>query len=417
MGGSGVQRPVKFAKYLRKFGWEPIVVAPDPDIYHTFDDSLTQELNKSSVRVERVHNSRLIRAAKKSIDPTPQKTWKAKVIKLITSWFFLPDNKKGWINDAVKRSLEIIEEEPISAIFATAPPYSNLIVARRIKEETGLPVVMDLRDDWLESHLIHYPTRWHYDKMKKIETDTLSRADHITVVNSHYKSKIEVRLGESSPDISVIPNGYDRENFDHTVPVIDDDVFSILYSGMFYGSRKPDWFLQAIIKVMQRNPKFKDHIQLRFQGGLNESQWKVINDYGLSDIVLDYGYLEHQEAVQNVVSADVLFLTLGDRKNISSVTPGKVFEYIGSLKPILAFIPDGVTRSLLNEYGAALSVGIKDVDAGADAIETFYQAWKHNELPQGDPEFAKSFERSFLTRQLSDILDGLTEEKYKKADK
>ena len=386
------------------------MVAPEPDMYHTFDASLSQELKNSSVRIERVKNSTLIRAGKNSIDPTPLKPWKVSLVKWITSWFFLPDNKKGWIEGAVKRSLEIIDAERISAIFATAPPYSNLIVAQRIKEKTGLPVIMDLRDDWLESHLIHYPTRWHYNKMKKIEAETLSQADHITAVNREYKFKIEERLNKTCPDISVIPNGYDRENFDRAVPAVNDNVFSILYSGMFYGDRKPDWFLQAVKKVMDRNPDFREHIQLCFQGGLNEQQWETINDLGLSDIIFDFGYIEHQEAVQNVVNSDVLFLTLGDRKNISAVTPGKVFEYMGSLKPILAFIPDGITRSLLNDYGAALSVGIKDVEAGADAIEKFFNAWKQNNLPKGDPEFAKLFERSYLTEQLSEILDGLTKE-------
>lgn len=411
-----MQRPVKFAKYLSHFGWDPIVVAPDPSMYHTFDDSLTQELKKSSVRIERVQNNPLIKAGKKSINPTPQKPWKTSLIKWLTSWFFLPDNKKGWIDDAVKRSLELINEESISAVFATAPPYSNLIVARRIKEKTGIPVVMDLRDDWLESHLIYYPTRWHYNKMKEIETATLSQADHITVVNEYYKSNLEDRLGDLCPGISVIPNGYDRDNFDQTVPKLDDGKFSILYSGMFYGSRKPDWFLKAVKKVRQRNTDFHEHIQLNFQGGLNELQWKTINALGLTDIVMDFGYLEHQQTVQNVVNADILFLTLGDRKNISAVTPGKVFEYMGSLKPILAFIPDGITRTLLDDYGAAQTVGIKDVDAGADAIETFYKAWQQNNLPKGNAEFVKSFERSYLTGQLSEILDGLTEEVTKKAD-
>lgn len=411
-----MQRPVKFAKYLKKFGWEPIVIAPEPGMYHTFDDSLSQELKNSSVRVERVRNSKLIRAGKKSLNPSPQKPWKAALIKWITSWFFLPDNKKGWIDDAVKRSLQVINEEPISAVFATAPPYSNLIVARRIKEKTGVPVVMDLRDDWLESHLIHYPTRWHYNKMRKIEAVTLSQADYITVVNSYYQSKIQERLVGTCPPISVIANGYDRENFERAVPEKNRHVFSILYSGMFYGSRKPDWFLQAVKKVMRRNSEFRDHIQLRFQGGLNEQQWDTINDLGLSDIIFDFGYLEHQEAVRNVVGADVLFLTLGDRTHIGAVTPGKLFEYMGSLKPILAFIPDGVTRSLLNDYGAALAVGIKDVKAGADAIESFYEDWKQNNLPTGDPEFTKLFERRYLTRQLSDIFEELTEEKAGKAD-
>lgn len=411
MGGSGVQRPLKFAKYLKNYGWEPIVVAPEPGIYHTFDESLIQELEESSIRVERVQNSSLFKAGKRKIKTSPKKPWKTALLKWITSWFFLPDNKKGWINNAVKRCIEIDNKETISAVFATAPPYSNLIAAKQIKEKTGLPVVMDLRDDWLESHLIHYPTKWHFNKMKAIEEETLKAADHITAVNKYYTSKIKERLGETCPETTVIPNGFDQQNFERAVPAGDDDVFSILYSGLFYGSRKPDWFLQSVCKVMVRNSEFREKIQLQFQGGLEQAHWKTINQMGLTDVVIDFGYLKHQDAVQNLVNSDLLFLTLGDRKHISAVTPGKVFEYMGSLKPILAFIPDGVTRALLQEYGASAVVGIKDVAAGADAIEDYFEKWKSGQLPGGDPEFVKQFERSYTTGVLSRILDDLTEEK------
>jgi len=410
MGGSGVQRPVKFAKYLQRYGWEPIVVAPDPGIYHTFDESLNKELADANVRVERVQNSALLKAGKKSINPSHSKPWKAALLKWITSWFFLPDNKKGWINDAVRKCVQLTESESISALFATAPPYSNLIVAQRVKAKTGLPVIMDLRDDWLDSHLISYPTRWHYNKMKRLESDTLKTSDHITVVNSYYKSKIKDRLGKNSPAITVIPNGFDRETFASHNSAGKDNEFVILYSGLFYGSRKPDWFLKSVKKVIEKHDDFSKHVQLWFQGGLNQSHWKTINDLGLRGCVTDFGYLEHHNAVANVMKADVLFLTLGDRKHIEAVTPGKVFEYMGSLKPILAYIPTGVTHSLLNKYGAASCVGITDVDAGADAILKLYEQWKTNNLPTGSFEFIQSFDRLNLTEQLSGVLDRVTEE-------
>ena len=404
-----MQRPVKFAKYLPQFGWDPVILAPEPDVYHTFDESLNREMSEASVRVERIESSGLLKAGKKGVKPSPQNPVVASLLKLITSWFFLPDNKKGWIDDAVKKGVELIETESISAVFATAPPYSNLMAANKIKERTKLPLVMDLRDDWLNSHLIKYPTRWHYRKMEQMEFQTLSNADHLTAVNSYYTEGFKNRLGDKCPPTSVIPNGYDRENFENISPAKDSNSFSILYSGLFYGSRKPDWFLQAIKKVMDRNSEFAELIQLRFQGGLSSGHWKTINDLGLTHKIVDYGYLNHQEAVQNLMNADVLFLTLGERKNIEAVTPGKVFEYIGTRKPILAFIPNGVTQKLLGKYGAAVTVGIKDVEKGAEAIEQLFNQWKDGELPEGDAEFAVTFERSNQTKQLADILDGLTE--------
>lgn len=409
MGGSGVQRPLKFAKYLKQFGWEPIILAPEPGIYHMFDASLVSELEGASIRVERVKNSPLFQFGKKRRAVKQKKKWLSGLLKWITSWLFLPDNKKGWIEPAVEKAAELIKKESVEAVFSTAPPYSNLIIARQLRSKTGVPVVMDLRDDWLESHLIRYPTRWHYNKMKSIERNTLKSADLITVVNDFYQTRIKERLGVDSPVIKTIPNGYDYENFEGVIPAGDEKTFSILYSGLFYGSRRPDWFLKSIKLLMKTNSEFKDDIELQFQGGLDKSHWKTINDLGLSFFVTDFGYLDHQQAVQNLMNADLLYLTLGDRQHIQSVTPGKIFEYMGSLKPIIAYIPEGISRNLLDEYGAATCVGIKDVEAGAEVIFEYYNLWKAGKMPEGDQQFVSRFERRNTANQLADALNQISD--------
>lgn len=386
------------------------MVAPEPGLYHTFDESLLNEIEESSIRVERVENRSLLRPRKKGKSRLKHNRWKAAILKWITSWFFLPDNKKGWIDDAVKKCEEIITKETIHALFATAPPYSNLVAAKQLKNSTGIPVIMDLRDDWLESHLIHYPTKWHFRKMAEIEKETLTAANHITVVNNYYRQKIMKRLGDACPAITTIPNGFDRQNFDDVIPGGDAKTFSILYSGLFYGSRKPDYFLKSVRMVMERNSEFRDQIEIQFQGGLGQSHWKTINKLGLTSVVTDFGYIKHQNAVQNLVNADLLFLTLGDRDYIDAVTPGKVFEYMGSLKPILAYIPDGVTRELLGRYGAAECVGISDIEKGADRIERFFELWKRDGLPAGGQDFVEQFERYQTAKKLSEILRQMDEE-------
>lgn len=408
MGGSGVQRPLKFAKYLKKFGWEPIVVAPDPGLYHTFDETLAAELEKSGIRVERVKNRSLFGSGKGVKRHLPNRQFISSLLKWVTSWFFLPDNKKGWIDDAVRVCEQIIQKETVRAVFATAPPYSNLIVAQKVKALTGLPVVMDLRDDWLESHLLRYPTTWHFNKMRELELKTLSSADHITVVNSVYQKKIEKRLGSVSPGITTIPNGFDKTNFENTEYSGNNSRFTILYSGLFYESRKPDWLLKSIRLVMDRDPEFKKSIGLQFQGGLSNDHWRTINRLDLAGIVSDFGYVNHQQAVQNLVNADVLFLTVGERSYVDAVTPGKVFEYMGSRKPVLAYIPDGVTRQLLNRYGAARCVGIKDVEKGADQIESLFHLWATGDLPVGDAEFVRQFERKQTAKALTTVLQKMT---------
>jgi len=407
MGGSGVQRPLKFAKYLKELGWEPIILAPEPGIYHTFDDSLLNEVKSASIRIERVQNSAIFQPNKKKRSAKPKGRLLSFFIKWITSWFFLPDNKKGWIEPAVERGLEIIHKETIHAIFSTAPPYSDHLIAHQLKEQTGLPVVMDLRDDWLGSHWISYPTKWHYQKMEKLEKRTLSTADALTVVNDTYNMRIKERLGEISPPIHTIPNGYDSENFRKAIPISDSESFTILHSGLFYDRIKPDSYLKSIKKLIDRDDELKKYIDLQFQGGLSRAHWKIINQLELTPYVTDFGYLNHQAAVQNLVNADLLFLTLGKIPGIEAVTPGKVFEYMGSLKPIIAYIPDGITKKLLENYGASAIVGIDSVDQGAEAIHNYFLQWKEGSLPAGDRKYTLQFERKFTAKQLSKIFDNV----------
>ena len=408
MGGSGVQRPLKFAKYLKEYGWEPVVLAPDAGAYHTFDESLLDELNRSDIRTIRVGSGKVFKPGLNKSGSKFVNSRLAAFLRKVTSWFLLPDNKKGWIKPALEKAEKIIGSEPIDAIFSTAPPYSNLLLATKLKKRTSLPLIMDLRDDWLHSHLINYPTRWHYRKMKELESATLPNADLITVVNDHYRTNIKQRLGEKSPPVKVIPNGYDRENFEHLKPAGDPQKFTILYSGLFYGSRKPDWLLESVKLAFSRNRGLMEDLQVQFQGGLDQTHWKVINKLGLTDSVADFGYTDHSQAVQNLVNADLLFLTLGEREYIEAVTPGKLFEYFGSMKPILAFVPNGATTDLLKRYKAAKWTGIKNVEKGADAIEEFYALWKKGELPEGNGDFADKFERRFTAQQLAYSLDQIT---------
>ena len=172
-----MQRPLKFVKYLRQYGWNPIVLAPEPGMYHTFDESLERELDEMDIEVHRVKGGtpfHKLGGKSKQVSFIPE--WLNKPLRIVSSFFWLPDNKIGWIKPAFAKAHELIAKHSIDAIFSTAAPYSNHIIAAQLKQNTGLPVVMDMRDDWLESHLITYPTGYHKKKMAHIEQATLSKA-------------------------------------------------------------------------------------------------------------------------------------------------------------------------------------------------------------------------------------------------
>ncbi len=405
MGGSGVQRPAKLAKYLRKFGWEPVILAPEPGAYISFDESLLLELKELNIRIERVKPNTPFHKSGKSKKKVSSSPFKEKLVKWLTSWFFLPDNKRGWVEPAVAKAIELHASESFDAILATAPPYSNCLIAQTIKKKIGLPVLLDFRDDWLKSHWIWYPTSWHYRKMKKIEQKALMSADAISVVNPMYKSSFEERLAKGKQiDVRVIPNGFDPEDYNQATPSGSDKRFTILHSGRFYNVIQPDTLLKSVKLAIDKQPELQSCLSLQFQGGLGRRHWSLINKLGLEIVTTDFGYVEHGQAVKNITNADLLYLTLGERKHMNAVTPGKLFEYMGSLKPVLAHIPEGVTADYLRKYNAASIIALNDEVSGAQEILNFYEKWKRNNLPVGDEKFATRFSRLKIAEQFSGLL-------------
>lgn len=408
MGGSGVQRPLKFVKYLRKFGWNPIVLCPEPGAYNVFDASLQKELNEMEIEVHRVRGNTPLHAAGERKVVLPE--WLENLLRKISTVFWLPDNKKGWIKQGLTKAEELIKNKKIDIIFASAPPYSNLILAKEIKKKFNIPVVMDLRDDWLESHLIKYPSAWHYSKMKAIEKETLSLADQLVTINSYISGSIDKRNVNSNKTI-VITQGFDPADFDSEKEKnLQSGKLSFLYSGTFYPESGPNIFLKAMASFLEENPKYKDVIELQFQGVLSEKDRSFFNKHKLERNVKDFGFLPHSEAVQNLKNTDILWLNNTHTKNSAMLSLGKTYEYMASGKPILAMIPDGDIKNTLTHYKAAFISNPEDIEALVDNISKIVSLWEEQKLPKPDKEFISKFDRKTLTQELASIFNVISNE-------
>lgn len=404
MGGSGVQRVLKFVKYLRDFGWNPIVLCPEPGAYHTFDTSLEDELNSFEVEVHRVAaNTPLHKMGGQKTVKLP--VFVEKTLRAVSTFFWLPDNKKGWIEPALYKASEIIEGKRIDVIFATAPPYSNFILAKQMKELFNIPVVMDFRDDWLESHLFNYPTKWHYSKMKNIESETLRAADQVITINQYIASAIDAR--EIAPTkAKVITHGFDSEDFTELNNSFQKkEKLTFLYSGTFYPESGPEVFLKAFASLLEAHPELRDKAELQFQGGLNELHKSLIKNLKLDAIVKDFGYVNHGESVKNLMNADILWLNNSHSKKSFTISLSKTYEYMATLKPVLALIPEGDTKETLKSYKASFIVNPVDEKALKDKILNIFQLWSEDALPVPDKEYVMKFDRKGLTSELASIFN------------
>ncbi len=415
MGGSGVQRPLKFVKYLREFGWNPIVLCPEPGRYPYFDESLAEELASLSVEVIRINPDTLFHVGTKSSSAS-QNRWQvpdlfAKIARRILRLFLYPDNKKGWIAPAIEKGNEILSSRNIKAIFSTAPPFSNHIVGKELSKSSGVPLVLDYRDAWLNNHFMDGMFDWQKKKMLKLEQECVAEADSIIGLDDFMLQQMKDEYELSEDTLQVIPHGYDPEDFEKPgQPTLDykKGKLNFLYSGLFYEQNQPDVFLKALRKAIVEKGVSKEKIHLHFQGGLDHRIKELIRKLNFEDIVSDYGYQTHSQAVANLKQADVLWMISNFDSSHKQVKSGKLFEYFGAQKPVLGLVQDGKEAELLRQYTAGFIAKVDSIEDTAETLVKIFSSWNKQTLPAGNSEFTGSFNRKQLTQKLAQIFDKIS---------
>ncbi len=410
MGGSGVQRPLKFVKYLREFGWNPIVLCPEPGAYSVFDNSLQEELDSIGVEVHRVRGNTPFHffTSKNSSQKLEIPNQRAKYLRKLSKLIYYPDNKRGWIKPAIKKGKELIASKSIKLIFSSAPPFSNHLAASALKRETGIPLILDYRDSWLNNHFMTDLMSWQKSILKTQEYSCLEVCNAIIGLDDIMLKSISANHPELSFTNKVITHGFDYEDFE----INDSGNFdrkegrlNILYSGLFYESNQPDVFLTSLKELIDENKVFEDEIYLHFQGGLDKRINELISSLSLDKISKDYGYLNHIDAVSNLRKADLLWMISNFSKDLKQLKSGKLFEYFGSAKPILGLVHPGSAANFLERYNSGFTASPDNKEAVKKEIFTIYKLWKTENLPVPDTEFISKFNRRELTSQLASIFN------------
>lgn len=411
MGLSGVQRTLKFVKYLPQFNWHPTVLTVDPRGYLAKDESLLEDLNGRPVRIVRTPGAGPMRvlAGKEIVSLPPERT--RKMLSRISDTFFIPDNKVGWRSTAVAKAQALHAEAPFDLVFATAPPFTDFLIGADIKRRINRPLVLDYRDPWADYPFRWYPTPLHRFWHRTLERRALRASSHVITTNRRVKELILQRYKFLTyHDVEIIPQGFDPEDFPAggktpgggKAAKTKQRKMRITYAGVFWEDRVPDYFLQALHGLYERRPKLRGRIEAVFLGTFRDENQKLVTKLGLQDSVTVLGYCSHHDTVQHLLASDVLWMIVGD--DVGS--PGKAYEYIGARKPILACAPEGFIKSTILEAGGMV-VPPKDVAGIQRSIEHYFDQFERNQLRPPPEDVVKKYDRVTLTLSLVKVFESL----------
>jgi glycosyltransferase involved in cell wall biosynthesis len=404
LGLSGVQRTLKFTKYMKRFGWEPTVITTGEVAYFAHDLSLLKETEDAGIRIIRTEafdiNSLL---GKRFETVSMPKEFIRKILSRISKAVFIPDNKNSWARKAFKTARELLQKEKFDIIFVSVPPYSGFVTASKLKKEFGIPLFADYRDLWLGNHFAFYPTPYHRYKHKKLEYQALRSADKVVAINRRIKEEILLAYPFLSfKDVMIIPHGFDPEDFE--IPADKKEStkkMKLTYAGIFYENITPEYLLKAFKLVSVERPDIAANIELEFIGHLRKENKKLILELGINEFVRDYGYMEHDETVKRLKTSDVLWMMIGKIKNADTISTSKLYEYIGTKKPILGCVVEGSARSALQEYGASFITAPDNVEEIKSMIIKIHELYEKKNLPVPSDEFIQKHDRIQLTEQLT----------------
>lgn len=407
-GGPGVQRWLKFVKYLPQFNIEPVIVTVDPSRaeYPIRDESLARDV-QPDLQVYRTPCAGLYdfykKFTKSSTAPYSgfanegRPNLKQKISRFIRGNFFLPDARKGWNRYAYRQALQLIRAQAIDTVITTGPPMSTHLVGRRLKRQLSIRWIADFRDPWTDIFYYDklYPTAIARRIDRRMECDVLLQADHIITVSPFLRGLLAAKSPAIHADkISVIPNGYDADDF--LEPAAKESTFTITYTGTLAAN----YPLDGLIAVLA---DWKAPFCLRFVGKVDpQIQQQLQQQLGAKVEFLPF--VPHAEAIRHMQSSSLLLLVIPDSADNKGNLTGKLFEYIGSRTPILCLGPvDGDAAAIITSAQAGATFDYRD----NPGIQHFLEQQANASLtpsPASSPENASRFSRENLTRTLSRFL-------------
>jgi len=412
-GGAGVQRWLKFSKYLARKDYQlhiytaqnPESPQEDPLLQKDVSDKLTivkKEIWEPTKLYKKFtgHKGNINAGFLTEKENKKQKMWKQNLSLFIRGNLFIPDAKKFWIRPSVKFLKQYILEHEISTVITTGPPHSLNVIGLKLKQQLDIRWVADFRDPW--TNIDFYKdlklSKWADKKHHQLEKKVLTTADHVITVGETMRK--EFMQISKKDNISVITNGYDIEDFEGFKKRPSNN-FTITHIGSINKDRNHDMFWAAIAQMINQDFKFKEKLKIKLLGKLDTVVYESIEKYNLGEYIEIIDYLPHQEIIQYLFDADLLYLPINNTPNAKGILSGKIFEYLATRNPILAIAPeDGDLAKILKETQAGTVCDFNNQE------ELQKQIQEHFEQERNDVNLSKikQYDRAYLTEQLIGLL-------------
>lgn len=411
-GGSGVQRWVKFSKYLRGFGWEPVIYTPENPEQLAVDESLLADIPEGVEVLKRriLEPYSLYRklfggsAASKGegVNPLNQqkKSFKQRLAVFLRGNLFFPDPRAGWICPSVRFLKKYLKEHLVDAVVTTGPPHSMHLIGMRLHRATGVRWIADFRDPWTEMHYFKHMGLLPCTaaRHRRVEQRVLDEADVVIAVSQPVRDDFQAR---TKTPVVLITNGFDEDDFAVERPELPAGRFTLVHTGLFASDGNPLALWDVLAGKCAEDPAFKEQLLIRLAGKTDPEILEAIRKRDLEGNLENLGYRPHGACVELQRSANVLLLPLRQEPEYAKALPGKIFEYLAARRPVLGIGQEnGAAAAVLADAGAGVMFDwgrTEPVRAYIDA------AWeRHLAGTDGPPEgdIAK-YSRVALTKKLT----------------
>ena len=415
-GGSGVQRWVKFAKYLRQFGWEPIIYTPQEADYPLFDKSLLDEVPNDLKVIKRpiwepyklvtLFSSKRGKQHAGFLEDKKKLSFLQRKMLWVRANWFVPDGRKFWIKPSIKFLTRYLNDHPVDAMVTNGPPHSLHLIGLGLKKKLDIKWLADFRDPWTSiDYLHHLPlTEKTIQKHTALEAAVLRTANRVVVVSNTMKEE----FSKLSDCVEVILNGHDLPALANKDIALDNE-FSIVHVGLMNADRNPIRLWRVLSQLCDELDDFKNRLKVKLIGEVSEAVSNSLKEYEIDQQVEFVGYLPHEQVHAFQQRAQVLLLAVNNVPSAKGIVTGKVFEYMAANRPILAIGPeDGDLANLLRESKAGTTFDFSEEEQLKTHLIELFNSYLEGKLV-GTSHDIEQYSRRSLTEKMANALNTISE--------